>query len=161
MISISRIKTKDSMKSLSEKPVKVISTEQNFSWSSGRESCLKFDSLYWLEIVSSALREDFFSGSCIPSPPTMYSFLLALHVEHRHACSHIEKDCRWFSWHVAYYSFPESNRWNLHIGFTAFCCCPLLLVHLNYQTISTLNYYNWNWSWKITLNMQLHGQLGS
>ena len=41
--------------------------------------------LYWLEIVSSALRKDFFSGSCFPSPSTMYSCLLVLHVEHRHA----------------------------------------------------------------------------
>ena len=104
---------------------------------------MKFDSLYWLEIVSSALREDFFSGSCIPSPPTMYSFLLALHVEHRHAVILRKKTVDDFRdmWHtILSIHFLRATDEICTLALLLFAVALCSWSYLNYQTISALNH---------------------
>ena len=136
------------MKTALGSPAKVISIEQNFSHSSAWESgCLEFDLLYWSEIVSSALREDPFSGSCFPSPSTVYSLLLVLQVE-----KIIGMQSYWerrFLWHVAYEQHADEicvhtkkllyymNSW-LTVSFH--CCLPWVVDPAKFQTIYMFNY---------------------
>ena len=151
------------MKTALGSPAKVISIEQNFSHSSAWESgCLEFDLLYWSEIVSSALREDPFSGSCFPSPSTVYSLLLVLQVE-----KIIGMQSYWerrFLWHVAYEQQTKSvytqrnfyTTWTVGLLslFTVACHEWLTLPNFKPSTCSTICYYqNWTWMWKVTLNM--------
>ena len=135
------------MKTALGSPAKVISIEQNFSHSSAWESgCLEFDLLYWSEIVSSALREDPFSGSCFPSPSTVYSLLLVLQVE-----KIIGMQSYWerrFLWHVAYEQQTKSvytqrnfyTTWTIGLlSLFTVACQPWVVDPAKFQTIYMFN----------------------